>query len=294
MLINGQGGVHHIWDCNAYRTTLNAAEFKRIWNRRTNMVKEAMDAAAGGTREELVEAIVGAIKQGGLFAVDVDIIQHEMGKQAHVVLPSAQQGEMNLTSMNGERRMRLAEKYMDPPGNAKPDCLIAAGIAQHMERVLREMGFDTYADQFTGYDWQTEEDAFKDGYQARHPEVTYDRLRKMGTNGFQEPPQGAEGDTIMGTPRLYADGVFSTDDGKARFMAGPWRGQVTPGKAVEMGKYPALHQQRPVEPQLAELVSRSGQRLRPRSLALSVHRDAPRGHGRSRHHRGRSGRDVQR
>ena len=238
MLINGEGGVHHIWDCNAYRTTLNAAEFKRIWNRRTNMVKEAMDAAAGGSREELVAAIVGAIQQGGLFAVDVDIIQHEMGKQAHVVLPSAQQGEMNLTSMNGERRMRLAEKYMDPPGNAKPDCLIAAGIAQHMERVLREMGFDTYADQFTGYDWQTEEDAFRDGYQARHPEVTYDRLRKMGTNGFQEPPQGAEGDTILGTPRLYADGVFSTDDGKARFMAGPWRGQVTPGKAMEMDKYP--------------------------------------------------------
>ena len=238
LLIDGRGGVHHIWDCNAYRTTLNAAEFKRVWNRRTNMVKEAMDAAAGGSREDMVEAIVGAIEQGGLFAVDVDIIQHEMGKQAHVVLPSAQQGEMNLTSMNGERRMRLAEKYMDPPGNAKPDCLIVAGIAQHMERVLREMGFDTYAEQFTGYDWQTEEDAFRDGYQARHPEVTYDRLRKMGTDGFQEPPQGVEGDTIMGTPRLYADGVFSTGDGKARFMAGPWRGQVTPGKAAEMGKYP--------------------------------------------------------
>ena len=116
LLINGEGGVHHIWDCNQYRTTLNATEFKRVWNRRTNMVKDAMDAAAGGTREELVEAIFGAIQEGGLFAVNVEIIHNEMGKQAHVVLPSAQQGEMNLTSMNGERRMRLAEKYMDPPG----------------------------------------------------------------------------------------------------------------------------------------------------------------------------------
>ncbi|RFU13633.1 arsenate reductase (azurin) large subunit [Rhodobacteraceae bacterium W635] len=239
LLINGEGGVHHIWDCNQYRTTLNAAEFKRVWNRRTNMVKDAMDAAAGGTREELVDAIVGAIQEGGLFAVNVEIIHNEMGKQAHVVLPSAQQGEMNLTSMNGERRMRLAEKYMDPPGNAKPDCLIAAGIAQNMERVLREMGFDAYADQFTGYDWQTEEDAFIDGYQSRHPDVTYDRLRVMGTNGFQEPPQGVDdAGHIIGTERLYSDGTFSTDDGRARFMAGPWRGQVTPGKAVEMGTYP--------------------------------------------------------
>jgi arsenite oxidase large subunit len=28
---------------------------------------------------------------------------------------------MNLTSMNGERRMRLTERYMDPPGQAMPD-----------------------------------------------------------------------------------------------------------------------------------------------------------------------------
>ena len=238
MVINGQGGVHHIWACNHFRTTLNATEYKRAYNRRTNMVKEAMDAVAGGSRQDLIDAIVVAIKQGGLFAVNVDIIQNEMGKQAHVVLPAAQQGEMSLTSMNGERRMRLAEKYMDPPGNAKPDCLIAAGIAQALEKALLGMGLDTYAGQFKGYDWQTEEDAFNDGYGSANPEVTYDRLRKMGTNGFQEPPQDVEGDRIVGTPRLYADGVFSTDDGKARFMAGPWRGQVTPGKAVEMDRYP--------------------------------------------------------
>ncbi|MEE4119404.1 MAG: arsenate reductase (azurin) large subunit [Paracoccaceae bacterium] len=224
LLINGEGGVHHIWACNHYRTTLNATEFKRAYNRRTNMVKEAMDAAAGGTREEVVDAIIGAIRQGGLFAVNVDIIQNEMGAQAHVVLPATQSGEMNLTSMNGERRMRLVEKYMDPPGNARPDCLIAAGIAQAMERVLAEMGMADYAAQFQGYDWQTAEDAFMDGYHRNAHNgdlVTYDRLRAMGNNGFQEPAQSLDGETIVGTPRLYTDGTFSTDDGRARFMAGP-------------------------------------------------------------------------
>ncbi|PQO23319.1 arsenate reductase (azurin) large subunit [Rhodobacteraceae bacterium WD3A24] len=243
LLISGNGGVHHVWDCNQYRTTLNATEFKRIYNRRTNMVKEAMDAAAGATREEQVEAIVNAIRQGGLFTVDVDIIHNEMGQRAHVVLPGAQTGEMNLTSMNGERRMRLAERYMDPPGRSRPDCLIAAGIAQHMERVLREMGEDDYADQFTGYDWETEEDAFMDGYHrnAHNGElVTYDRLRALGTNGFQEPAQRLEGETIVGTPRLYADGNFSSEDGRARFMAGPWRGLATPGKEEERARYPFL------------------------------------------------------
>ena len=238
LLISGKGGVHHVWACNHFRTTLNATEFKRVYNRRTNMVKEAMDAAAGGSRQEMVDAIAAAVKQGGLFAVNIDIIQNEMGFQSHVVLPAAVSGEMNLTSMNGERRMRLVEKYMDAPGSARPDCLIAAGIAQNMERVLTEMGMETYAAQFQGYDWATEEDAFMDGYNAHNSDiVTYDRLRAMGNNGFQEPPTGLDGETILGTPRLYADGNFSTDDGRARFMAGPWRGYATEGKTIESESY---------------------------------------------------------
>ena len=185
LIIGGRGKVHHIWANDHYKTTLNATEFKREYNRRTNMVKDAMDAHAGSTREELVDAIVGAINAGGLFSVNVDIIHSQIGQAAHVILPAVESGEMNLTSMNGERRLRLVEKYMDGPGNAKPDCLIAAGIAQNLERVLREDGRDAYADQFKGYDWKTEEDAFMDGYHSGNPEVTYERLRAMGNNGVQ-------------------------------------------------------------------------------------------------------------
>ena len=141
----------------------------------------------------MVTAIMGAIKQGGLFAVDVDIVPTKIGQACHVWLPAATSGEMNLTSMNGERRMRLTERYMDPPGQAMPDCLIAARIANNMERILREQGKNQQADQFKGFDWKTEEDAFMDGY-AKHEKggefVTYARLRAMGTNGFQEPAIG--------------------------------------------------------------------------------------------------------
>jgi arsenite oxidase large subunit len=97
--------------------------------------------------------------------------------------------------MNGERRMRLTERYMDPPGRAMPDCLIAARIANNLERVFRDMGKNDRADQFKGFDWQTEEDAFMDGYHQHEKGgefVTYARLRVMGTNGFQEPAVGTE------------------------------------------------------------------------------------------------------
>lgn len=243
MLIEGQGGVHHIWACDHYKTTLNAHQFNMVYKKRTDIVKDAMNAVPYGDRPAMVQAIVDAINAGGLFSVDVDIIPSKIGAASHVWLPAAESGEMNLTSMNGERRMRLVERYMDPPGNAKPDCLIAAGLAQHMEKVLREMGDDTYADQFKGYDWATEEDAFMDGYSKNAGGgefVTYERLRAMGNNGFQEPATGFVDGKIVGTKRLYADGVFSGEGGKASFMDAPWRGLQAPGKDEQKAKFKYL------------------------------------------------------
>jgi len=240
MIIAGGGKVHHIWANDHFKTTLNASEFKRVYNRRSNMVKEAMDARAGATREEMVDAIVGAINAGGLFVVDVDIIHSQIGQAAHVILPAVESGEMNLTSMNGERRLRLTEKYMDAPGSAKPDCLIAAGLAQALERVLREEGRTEYADQFKGYDWATEEDAFMDGYHQGNPEVTYDRLRAMGNDGVLEPVSGFADGKLVGTNRLYEDGVFTRhgrEDGKALFCMGEWRGWQAAGKAQQQANH---------------------------------------------------------
>jgi arsenite oxidase large subunit len=132
---------------------------------------------------------------------------------------------------------------MDGPGNAKPDCLIAAGLAQNLERVLREGGREAYADQFKGYDWKTEEDAFMDGYHSGNPEVTYDRLRAMGNNGVQEPVVGFENGQLVGTKRLYTDGRFNRhgrEDGKALFCGGEWRGMQAPGKAYQRDNYAFL------------------------------------------------------
>jgi arsenite oxidase large subunit len=243
LLIAGQGSVHHVWGCDHFKTTLNASEFKRVYKRRTDLVKAAMEAAPAGDRAAQVEAILLAIREGGLFVVDVDIVPTQIGTCAHVVLPAATAGEMHLTSMNGERRMRLTDRYMDPPGSALPDCLIVAKLAQALEANWRAAGKPDIADKFKGYDWNTEEDAFMDGYH-RHAGgggfVTYERLRAMGTNGFQEPAVGFDGGKILGTKRLFADGKFNTSDGRALFAATPWRGLEAPGKADEQAKYPFL------------------------------------------------------
>ena len=243
LLIENKGGVHHIWACDHYKTTLNALRFKQAYKKRTDLVKDAMSAVPYGDRAAMVSAILTAIKRGGLFAVNVDIVPTKIGQASHVWLPAATSGEANLTSMNGERRMRLTEKYMDPPGQAMPDCLIAARIANHMERVLREQGKAKYADQFKGFDWKTEEDAFMDGYHEHEGGgkfVTYERLRAMGTNGFQEPAVDFKDGKIVGTKRLFADGKFKSKDGKATFMETKWRGLQAPAKEAESKKWPYL------------------------------------------------------
>ena len=243
LLISDKGGVHHIWGCDHYKTTLNAFKFKQMYKKRTDMVKDAMLTVPYGDRDAMVKTIVAAINKGGLFAVDVDIVPTKIGEACHVWLPGATSGEANLTSMNGERRMRLTERYMDPPGQAMVDCLIAARIANHMERVLREQGKAKYADQFKGFDWKTEEDAFMDGYHGHEKGgqfVTYERLRAMGTNGFQEPATDFKDGKIVGTRRLFADGKFNSKDGKATFMETKWRGLEAPGKEAEKEKWPYL------------------------------------------------------
>ena len=179
---------------------------------------------------------------------------------------------MNLTSMNGERRLRLTERYMDPPGQSMPDCLIAARLANNLERVFREMGKRDVADKFKGFDWKTEEDAFMDGYHgnAKGGEfVTYERLRAMGTNGVQEPATGfrerqaGRDEASLRRRQIWHEGRQGDvhGDAVARAPGARQRG------GVEEIRVP--HQQWPRQPRLAKRLSRPGERLRHGSLALS-------------------------
>ena len=58
LLIDGKGGVHHVWACDHYKTTLNAIEFKRVYKQRTDKVKDAMANVPYGDRQATVDAIV--------------------------------------------------------------------------------------------------------------------------------------------------------------------------------------------------------------------------------------------
>lgn len=245
-IIKGNGQMLTVWGCNAFQTTLNAEQYREEVHRRANIVKEAMARALGATPEEMVDVIYKAVTEdGGLFITVIDLYATMFAEAAHLLLPAAHPGEMNLTSMNGERRIRLSEKFMDPPGSAKPDCLIAADIANAIKALYETEGNEEMVARFSGFDWKTEEDAFEDGFRRAGVAeidsqggptgdlVTYDRLRDMGNDGVQLPVVEYTDGKLIGTEMLYTDGKFSTDDGLAHFLPTPWGGY---GKIVEEQK----------------------------------------------------------
>ena len=108
LLIEGQGGVHHVWACDHYKTTLNAFEFKRVYKERTDKVKDAMSSVPYGDREAMVEAIMGAIRDGGLFVADVDIVPTKIGEAAHVVLDDGGEPRLGFLGLGQRQRFHRA------------------------------------------------------------------------------------------------------------------------------------------------------------------------------------------
>lgn len=246
-IIKGKAMMYTAWGANPFQTTLNAEEHRRAIVRRSNIVKEAMGAARGKSAAGMVDVIYDAVKnKGGLFVTNINLYPTMLADAAHLMLPAAHPGETNLTSMNGERRLRLSQKFMDAPGSAKADCLIAADIANVMKKMYDAAGNSDMAKRFAGFDWKTEEDAFNDGFrtagQKDAPPIdsqgggtgnlaTYERLAVAGNNGVQLPIKEYKDGKLIGTEMHYMDGKFDTGDGKAEFKPSPWPGLPQPVQA---------------------------------------------------------------
>ncbi len=231
----GEVKAYWIGGCNPVLTTLRAEAIEEAFNKRGALVTEAIKATENKSVQTRITAIIEAMKSGGMFLMAQDIYMTASTQYAHLVLPAAGWGEMNLTSINGERRLRLYEKFMDPPGSAKPDWSIMAMFAKHLHALYTEDNNPQMASRFLDYDWKTDEDVFiharyqfkgngKDPMEG-YAGVTYDLLRKLGTNGIQTPTQLVKG-VAVGTVRLNEDGRFATKSGKAKFIPAPppWPG----------------------------------------------------------------------
>ncbi|MGH9285032.1 MAG: molybdopterin oxidoreductase family protein, partial [Acidimicrobiales bacterium] len=134
--------------------------------------------------------------------------------RADVVLPAAIWGEKDGTFTNSERRVSRVRKAVEPPGQARSDFDIFLAVADALGR--RD-------ELFPG--WRGPRDAFDEwarvsaGRLCDYSGITWDRID--AANGVQWPcPPGTP--EPAGTARLYRDGVFGTESGRARlWCVGP-------------------------------------------------------------------------
>ncbi|MEN3280102.1 MAG: sulfite reductase flavoprotein alpha-component [Solirubrobacteraceae bacterium] len=134
----------------------------------------------------------------------------ETSALAHVVLPAAAWPEKEGTMTNSERRVGLVRRLRDPPGEARADWEIYAGLA----RALGHGHAFAWASAAEVYD---EYAACTAGQPCDVSGVSHERLRREGS--VQWPAPAAVEDD--GTVRLYADRRVHTPDGRARFAPTP-------------------------------------------------------------------------
>jgi len=131
------------------------AKFEKVWG--TSLSSEpgltltcAIKEAAAGRLKAMVifgenimlsdpdiSHVEEAVKKLEFLAVS-DIFLTETARMAHVVLPAACYAEKDGTFTNTDRAVRLLRKAVDPPGQARPDWVIACELG----RRLGAKGFD--------------------------------------------------------------------------------------------------------------------------------------------------------
>ena len=248
---DGNGKTLWIVGCNPYLSAQNNAYFrKRIGQRAQTLTNylslQKGEAGEPATMQALAERILDCLdKTGGLFVTVQDIYLTESTQHAHLVLPAAQWGEAELTSLNcGDRLFRLYDRFMDPPGDAKPDWEIHGLVGQKLQVLYTADGKPDIAKRFDGMEWSHGTDVIKSiqddlyaGVNTRVPAseaskldtqsfkgVDYAYLRQVGQKGIQVPVR-MDPDTgqLVGTKRLYPTWNFATKDGKFSWYATrPW------------------------------------------------------------------------
>ncbi len=156
---------------------------------------------------EIIETLKKRADSGGMVLINQDIylVDPIGARYADIIFPAATWGEEDFIRANGERRLRLYQKFYDPPGVAKPDWWIIAQLATRM-------GFD-------GFDWKNSNDVAEESSRfsrgnrkayhmvkvAAHREgkTLHQKMAELGTDGIQGPTMMKRDGTLVGTKRLH-------------------------------------------------------------------------------------------
>ena len=179
--------------------SIGRGEIKAVWIACTNPVQSMPDA----------NAVRKALERAEFVVVQEAFRDAETCDYADVLLPAASWAEKEGTVTNSERRISRVRAAVPPPGEARPDWQIAVDFARRLLPAGEKL-----------FPYQNPEQIFnehRESTRGRDLDITglsYALLERDGPQQWPYP-EGAR----SGRTRLYADGVFPTASGRARFVA---------------------------------------------------------------------------
>lgn len=186
---------------------IETGKVKAVWIMATNPVVSLPDASR----------VKAALKACELVVISDCVKSTDTADVADVLLPATTWGERNGTVTNTDRTISRQRPFLSPPGQARADWQIITDVAQHMgfaeafpyqhaEEIFRE---------------HAQLSAYKNDSEGQVRQFNIQALSKLSADEYDHFKPIAWPITeraLQGSARLFADGVFSTPDGKARFI----------------------------------------------------------------------------
>jgi len=193
---------------------IGRGEIKAVWIACTNPAQSMPDA----------NAVRKALEQAEFVVVQEAFRDAETCDYADVLLPASTWAEKEGTVTNSERRISRVRAAVPPPGEARADWQIAAEFARRLFPAGEKL-----------FPYQSAEQVFnehRESTRGRDLDITGLSYTVLECDGPQQwpYPEGAK----AGQTRLYAEGIFPTPSGRARFIATEYQ---PPAEETD-GQYP--------------------------------------------------------
>lgn len=185
---------------------VKTGEIKAIWIACTNPAHSMPD----------LNGVIEALNTAELVVLQDAFNNTDSNQYADVIFPATTWGEKEGTVTNSERRITRVQNAAAIPGEARNDWEIVVDFAQRLEKKLGKA--QSLANTTTLFNYPSAESVFnehRESTRGRDLDITGLSYLTLEQQGPQQWPfkHGAS----TGQARLYADGVFQTPSGKARF-----------------------------------------------------------------------------
>jgi assimilatory nitrate reductase catalytic subunit len=221
-------------------------EIKLLWIACTNPAQSLPD----------LPSVAEAFAKAECVIVQEAFKTTETARLADVLLPASTWGEKHGTVTNSERRITHLKAVLPPPGEARHDWDIVVEFARRLEARLSPLSLEgrgagervnvarelplpppspsphpssTRGEGATLFPYANPEDIFnehRETTRGRDLDITGLDYALLDRAGPQQWPL-REGEAT-GRARLYADGVFATPSGRAKFRVTPYKGVAEP------------------------------------------------------------------